>query len=75
MGLLKGLLRVFEEIAERAERELYDEDAVQAELMALYMKLETGAISEEEFEEREAELVERLEEIDEHRQQEGDCAT
>lgn len=71
MGLLRGLLRVFEEVAERAEQELYNEAAVQAELMELYRKLEAGALSEEEFEEREAELVERLEEIEEHKRERG----
>ncbi len=57
---------MFEEVAERAENELYDEDAVKAELTDLYMKLEAGSLSEEDFNRREAELVERLEEIEEH---------
>jgi hypothetical protein len=43
---------------------LYDEDAVQAELMELYRKLEEGTLSEEE-------LLERLEEIEEHKQRRG----
>ena len=44
MGLLsapfRGLLRVFEEVAQRAEHELYDDDAVKAELLDLYQRLE-----------------------------------
>ena len=63
----RGLLRVFEEIADRAEQELYDEDAVKAELMELYRKLEAGSLSEEDFAQHEARLVERLEEIDERK--------
>lgn len=73
MGLVtapfRGLLWVFEEIAERAEKELYDEDAVKAELMEIYRRLEAGSLSEEEFNRREAELVERLEKIDERKKQ------
>lgn len=64
---LRGLLRVFEEVAERAEDELYNEDAVMAELTELYKKLEAGALNEDEFNERESELVERLEAIEEHK--------
>ncbi len=63
---LRGLLRVFEEIAERADHELYDEDAVKAELMDIYAKLEAGSLSEAEFTRREVVLVERLQEIEEH---------
>jgi len=70
MGLLsapaRGLLWVFEEVAKRAEQELYNEDEVKAELTDLYMKLEAGSITEQEFGRREAELVSRLEAIEEH---------
>jgi hypothetical protein len=73
MGLLtapfRGLLFVFEEVAERAEHELYNGDAVRGELTELYRRLEAGALGEEEFGRREAELVERLEEIEERQRQ------
>lgn len=73
MGLLsipfRGMIRVFEEVAKRAEEEIYNEDAVKAELTDLYMKLEAHEITEEEFERREAELVQRLEEIERYQQQ------
>lgn len=73
MGLLsipfRGMIRVFEEVAKRAEEEIYNEDAVKAELTDLYMKLEAGGITEEEFERREAELVQRLEEIERYQRQ------
>lgn len=72
MGLLttpfRGLLRVFEEVAEQAEHELYNEDAVKAELMELYQRLEAGSLSEEDFAHHEAALVQRLEEIEERNQ-------
>ena len=73
MGLLtapfRGLLRVFEEVADRAEQELYDDDAVKAELTELYFSVENGSLSEKQFERREAELVQRLEEIQERQRQ------
>jgi hypothetical protein len=56
----RGLLRVFKEIAMRAEEELDDERPTMAELTDLYRKLEAGTVSEAEFEQREALLVERL---------------
>jgi hypothetical protein len=68
---MRGLFRIFREVADRAEAELYDEDAVKAELMAAYRQLEEGSITEEAFGEREAELVERLDEIDRHRRGKG----
>ncbi len=75
MGLvsapMRGLFRIFREVADRAEAELYDEDAVKAELMAAYRQLEEGAITEEAFAQREAELVERLDEIDRHKRGKG----
>jgi hypothetical protein len=72
MGLLtapfRGLLAVFEEIADRAEQELYNDDAVRAELAELYLRLEAGTLSEKEFSRQEAQLVQRLEEIEERSQ-------
>jgi len=69
MGLLTwpfhGLIRIFEEVAERAENEMYNEEAVMAELTELYRKLESGDLSEEAFGLQEVGLVERLEEIQE----------
>lgn len=71
MGLFsapfRGLVRVFEEVAARAEQELYDEDGIKAELTELYKQLEAGALAEEAFNEREAALVQRLEEIEERK--------
>jgi hypothetical protein len=71
MGVLtipfRGLLRVFDEVAEQAEQELYNEDAVKAELMDLYQRLEAGSLSEQDFGQHEAELVQRLEEIEERK--------
>ncbi|MDD5309173.1 MAG: gas vesicle protein GvpG [Deltaproteobacteria bacterium] len=77
MGLLtapfRGLLRVFEEVADQAEHELYNEDAVTTELMDLYRRLEAGSLSEEDFERHETELVQRLEEIEERKKRRAGC--
>ena len=71
MGLIsapmRGLFRIFREVADCAEAEMYDEEGVKAELMAAYRQLEDGSITEEAFAEREAELVERLDEIERHK--------
>jgi len=68
MGLfsmpLNGLLFVFKEIAKRAEDELDDEEGVRAALVELHKSLESGAIGEEEFDSREAELLNSLVEIE-----------
>jgi hypothetical protein len=75
MGLfslpVRGLFKVFNEVADLAEKELYDEDAVKKELMELYQKLEAGAIDETEFERREGGLVQRLEAIEERQKTRG----
>ena len=72
---LRGLLLVFEEIAERAEQTLYDEEGVRAELTALYHDLQAGTLSEEAFALREMGLVGRLEEIHKRQRTRGHRAT
>jgi hypothetical protein len=64
----KGLLFVFKEIAKTAQGELLDDGPVRQELREAYMLLETGRISEEEFERRERLLVRRLEAIESMKQ-------
>jgi hypothetical protein len=68
---LKGVAWIADKIQEQAERELMDEDGVKHRLTELYMRLETGQISEEEFERREAALVEQLETIEEYKNSRG----
>lgn len=64
---LKGVIWIAEKIQEAAEKELLDEDQVKRDLTELYMHLETGRITEEEFARQEEELVERLEAIEEYK--------
>ena len=61
---LKGIIWVAEKIQESAEKELLDAEQVKRDLTELYMRLETGQITEEEFTTQEDELVERLEAIE-----------
>jgi len=72
MGLFTGLLTlplapvrgvawVAEQLLEEAERELYDENAIRGELLALELAFEDGEIDELELRDREEALLERLE--------------
>ncbi len=58
---VKGLFWVFDEIQNAAEEELKgDASAITGQLQQLYVKLESGSITEAEFEASEAELLDRL---------------
>ena len=60
----RSLLWVFREIHNAAEQEMANEaEALTAQLSELYLLLESGNISEEEFDQKEAEILDRLEEI------------
>ncbi len=56
----KGLLGIVKKIAELAETELTDESQIREELLLLQTLYETDQITEEEYQEKEAELLERL---------------
>ena len=61
---IHGLLWIFRKIRDAAEEEVAGEaDSITAELSELYMRLETGRITEAEFEARERVLLDRLEAI------------
>jgi beta-galactosidase GanA len=60
----RGLLWIFRELYDAARRELAAEaESITAELGKLYMMLETGSITETEFDAREKDLLDRLEKI------------
>ncbi len=62
--LLSPLLWIFREINESVQKEQAGEaEAVTRSLSELYMKLDTGAITEQEFEAEEAKLLDRLDAI------------
>jgi hypothetical protein len=56
----KGLMGIVKTIAEMAEAELTDESKIREELLLLQTLYETDQISEEEYQKKEAELLERL---------------
>jgi len=63
---IKGLFWIFREIHNAAQEDLVNEaEAITAQLSELYMMLETGRISEAEFDLREKELLDRLDELEE----------
>jgi len=57
---VRGTAWVAEQLAEEAERQLYDEDNIRRDLLQLEMSEEEGLIGEEERAEMERELLERL---------------
>lgn len=57
---VKGLMGIFKRIAEMAEAELTDESKIREELLQLENLYENGQITEEEYQDREAGLIERL---------------
>jgi hypothetical protein len=62
---VRGINWIFRKIHELAEEELEGEsDRIRQSLTELYMMLETGQISEEEFEQKEKELLDRLDALE-----------
>jgi len=57
---VRGTAWVAEQIADEADRRLYDEDNIKRELLQLELDYDSGAISEEERERLEHELLDRL---------------
>jgi hypothetical protein len=64
MSPMKGVLWVFQEIHDAAQQELAGEsEAITAALSELYMRLDTGQITEEQFDAREKVLLDRLDRL------------
>ena len=64
MSPVKGVLWVFREIRDVAEKELAGEsEAITGALSELYMKLETGQITEAQFDAQEKVLLDRLDRL------------
>ena len=61
----KGLLSLAKRVQEMVEEETAQEkDSITQELTELYMMLETGQITDEEFDNKESELLDRLDELE-----------
>lgn len=62
---VRGILWIFRELHNAAQAEILNEaEAITAQLSELYMELETERITEAEFDLREKELLDRLDEIE-----------
>ena len=57
---VKGLLGIFKKIYEMAEEEYNDVDKIKEEMLQLQTLYEMDQFTDEEFEERESALLERL---------------
>jgi hypothetical protein len=58
-----GIKFVFQQIADLADAELNDESVLHEQLLLLQVQLEEGDLDEDEYLEREAELMQRLRDI------------
>lgn len=67
---LKGVTFIAEKINEVVENEMSDEGSIKERLMALQLKFEMDEIDEEEYDKREDELLELLENIRKEKQDE-----
>jgi hypothetical protein len=61
-----GIRYCLEKVAEVADREMWDEGPVREQLILDNQAYEEGRLTEEEFRQRESELLARLREIREH---------
>ena len=61
--LISGIRFVLDKIAAAVETELNDDTRLREQLLAAQMRVELGEMSQEEFDELEAEIIARLREI------------
>jgi hypothetical protein len=69
--LIGGLRFVLDKVAAAAEQELNDEERLREELLAAQMRVELGEMTDEEFAKLERDLLARMREIREHREEQG----
>ncbi|MFB6441526.1 gas vesicle protein GvpG [Streptomyces sp. NPDC056411] len=68
---VRGTVWVLDRVLLTAEREYYDPEPVRRELRQLERQLLDGALTPEEFDRREDELLDRLEWLEAHQQRLG----
>ena len=56
----KGFFGIFTKIHDMAMDELYNEEKIQEQILTLQQLLDSGEISRQDYEKKEAELLERL---------------
>lgn len=67
----KGLVSIFKKVYEMAQAELTDESKLKEELLRLQTMYEIDQISQQEYQKREAEVLERLSAVREMKGGEG----
>jgi len=67
---LKGVVWLGQKLNEIAQNELNDDGRIKEELMALQLRFEMDEISEQEYDEKERELLERLDAVIKAKEQE-----
>jgi hypothetical protein len=72
MGPIEGVVWIAGKIVEQADREMFNEEAVRGQLMELELRLDMGEISQEQFDQVEAILLERLKMIRERKAAEAE---
>jgi len=60
---VKGFVGIFKKIHEMVEQELSDEDHIRGRLMELQLRFELDEIAKEEYDQREKELLGRLDAV------------
>ena len=69
--LIGGIRFVLDKIAAAVDTELNDDTALREQLLAAQMRVELGELSQDEFEQLEADILARLREIRDRRQGAG----
>ena len=65
LGPIEGVIWIGEQIQERVDAEIDDRDNLQKQLLSLQLAFDLGDISEEEFEEKEEELLIKIQALEE----------
>ena len=71
LGPAKGVMWIARTVAEQAERELYDEDALRGQLQELELRFDVGEIDEQDYIAAEESLLARLKAARERKGGEG----
>jgi hypothetical protein len=67
---LKGVIWMGQKLGDMAQKELTDKGRIKEELMALQLQFELDEINEQEYDRREKELLDRLDDITKLEEQE-----
>lgn len=70
LGPIDGVIWIAEQIQERVDTELDDQENLQKQLLSLQLSFDLGEISEEDFEIQEEELLIKIQAMEESQNQE-----